>query len=573
MTRLARVLMRLSGVWRDPAAPLTLQEGRQKLGKTRLPLPGHSLCRTLCRGRVADQAAGHAALAFVNQSPPVVLDAPRNDGMARGSLAGPRSGMRRSMHVFVTSVAARIRALYDSLPEATKAMPVVSPTLANDQSIFSGADLRHVVRVSLTSGWGDLCRTDLISLAAMLRKMEVAPAGDDDGEFSSTFATNNYLVTGIRKEQNKVLAVLQWKEAPIEVNSRMYQFFNRDLVDVGVAALLGASELDLDGGALPQTLDGQRRRSGTLNAGMFVTEAAKITRLHGVTVRMLSVSLHADEALVSWSGAHYIFTIRAHFPSAVGSGWVTVGYIPHVQKALFHTDVARLAVSDARNDLLQRCLAVVMRRFIRASEVGFPVVFADHGRILLVPRVGGLVVDQPPERALYALMGHMCAQFFSPCTVHRKVSCSPEAEAAPPRAVIASLEAQIAAADVRLSDPRASRRLPLAEAHSALPFVPILGAMHSFSTGDLLFYRIVSLDVLHVSKLGVLRLLAQRVPIFLRAVCTPEAGSIMVDTTNSLDVLNLRAFELWRLCRSSPASPGYALARLAVFVSFSFRGN
>lgn len=69
-----------------------------------------------------------------------------------------------------------------------------------------------------------------------------------------------------------------------------------------------------------------------------------------------------------------MFPIRAEFPCAVGAGhWVTVGHMPHIPKALEHTDKARLAVSDARTDLLQRCLAIVLRLFFRASEVVYPV--------------------------------------------------------------------------------------------------------------------------------------------------------------------------------------------------------
>lgn len=41
------------------------------------------------------------------------------------------------------------------------------------------------------------------------------------------------------------------------------------------------------------------------------------------------------------------------------------------------------------------------------------------GRVFLVPRVGGLVVDQPQERLFYALVAHRCVQFCSRCTVRR----------------------------------------------------------------------------------------------------------------------------------------------------------
>lgn len=170
--------------------------------------------------------------------------------------------------------------------------------------------------------------------------------------------------------------------------------------------------------------------------------------------------------------------------------------------------------------------------------------FLVCGRVLLVLHVGGLVVDQPEERALYCLMGHTCTQFCTRCVVRRLESCSVKAEVAPPRAVITTLEAQHAASEARAQEPRASQRTALAQVHRALPFVPVLGTMHGLSTGHLLHFRIGSFDLLHVWKLGILRLLAQRVPAFLGMVCSHAEGAVMGTVTTTLDVFNLRGFEL-----------------------------
>lgn len=329
------------------------------------------------RSRGAEEAAGQAALACLNQASSVGQVPARADCMARGSLAGQRASVRRSRHVFLTSMTARICCLYDAMPEASQAMPVVSFTLAHLPSLFSSSTLRKVLKFSLTAGGGGLSRLDRLSLAGLLRRMEGGAGGASDGDFSSTFLTNHSLVTGICREQNRVLAMLQLKEVPLDISGKIYQFVYRDLLDVGVAAVTGATNVDLDGGALPSTLDGQRRSSGTLDANVLLQEAVSIRRLHGDIAGMLSVSLHADETRVSWRGAQYMLSIRAHFLSAVGSAWVTAGCIPHISKAFIHTAAAHLAVSDARNDLVQRCLAVFMRRFIRASEFGFPVLHAS----------------------------------------------------------------------------------------------------------------------------------------------------------------------------------------------------
>lgn len=68
-------------------------------------------------------------------------------------------------------------------------------------------------------------------------------------------------------------------------------------------------------------------------------------------------------------------------------------------------------------------------------------------------------------------------------------------------------------------------------------------------------YRIVSFDTLHVWKLGVLRLLAQRLPAMLSAVCGRDSA-VHGSVEKTLLVANLRGFELGRLCRASPSAPG-----------------
>lgn len=120
-----------------------------------------------------------------------------------------------------------------------------------------------------------------------------------------------------------------------------------------------------------------------------------------------------------------------------------------------------------------------------------------------------------------------------------------------------------------MEDPRHSRRIPLAQAHSALPFAPVLGAMHRLSTGDLMYSRVGSFDLLHVWKLGDLRDIVQIVLDFIRSVSTSAAGAVMGPATAPLDVLNLRGCELGRLSRTSPAAPGCVLARSVSQTAFT----
>jgi len=131
----------------------------------------------------------------------------------------------------------------------------------------------------------------------------------------------------------------------------------------------------------------------------------------------MAVQLHADEALASWSGANYIFPVRANFVNVLDGGgrWETVGYVKHLPKAVGKSSKTKLKVSDARNELLQRCLAVSLRRLVRASEEGITATVDGFGSTLLVPHITGLVVDQVEERSILALMGNQCRFMCSPC--------------------------------------------------------------------------------------------------------------------------------------------------------------
>jgi len=317
--------------------------------------------------------------------------------------------------------------------------------------------------------------------------------------------------------------------------------------------------VDLDGD------DAHRVRRGSLDSDMYLSDVRSVQRLHGAATRVMAVQLYADEALVSWSRANYMFPIRAKIINAVAGGgqWVMIGYVQHVPKPTERTKAAKLANSDIRNDLFQRCLAVTIRTFVRASETGVTAPVARRGTVLLVPRVVGIVVDQVEDRGILGLMGNQCNFFFLPYMEDKRVSGALMRVRAVDRDVISTLDAQLEAAVIRAEDPRPSRRRFLGEQHSALPFVPALGAVHGLRTGDSSLYRIVSFEFLHVWKLGVLRLLAQRLPAVLNAFCTSRAGARFGSLAEALEVLNLRFWELGRNYKATLASPGYVSARLS----------
>jgi len=215
------------------------------------------------------------------------------------------------------------------------------------------------------------------------------------------------------------------------------------------------------------------------------------------------------------------------------------------------------AADGMRNDFLQRCIAVSLRALTRASEDGVTAPVAGLSSVLLVPRVVGLVVDQEEERSLLVLMGHQCRFFCSPCMEDKNMSGGVLGVRAVDRDVTTTIEAQLVAALVRAEDPRPSRRRHLAQEHSALVFVPALGAVPGLGTGANNLYRIVCFDLLHVWKLGILRLLAQRLPAVLTALCGARGAARLGSVQATLEALNWRGFELGRNCKVTPSEPGY----------------
>jgi len=488
--------------------------------------------------------------------------------------------------VLISSTASRIRAYYERFPETSLSTPVVDHVWTNRPTRFDSPALRGALLFALTAGGSGMTERDQVRYARSLRAVEEeATRGTGRrGPVTSTFGSAHSFLTATRQEMNRVLADRKWMQVPVTVGGRTFQYYYRDVLQAGVDALAAAetvsfgpndaasrasrasaqapSERDVEALMQAVDLDGDdagRVRRGSLDSDLFLLDERNVRKVHGADALVLGVHLHADEALVSWSGANYMFPVRAKFVNILDRGghWETVGYIQHVPKPTEKTAAARLSTSDTRNELFQRCLAVSLRSLIHASERGVSVPVKGRGVILVFPRVLGLVVDQVEERNFLALMGNQCNYFCSPCMEDKRASGALLGIQAVERDVISTLDAQLAAAIVRAEDPRPSRRRELGRQFSALAFAPALGAMHGLSTGSHNLYRIVSFDVLHVWKLGILRDLAQRLPAALAALCAGRTGARLGSVASTLDAINLRMYHLGRNCKAAPAPPGY----------------
>jgi len=520
------------------------------------------------------------------------------DGFTRGSLAVPRP-----RHVFYASTAARIRAYYESLPEASKTRRLVPPEVGLRLTRFNTPLLREVLKFALSAGGPGLSQADQMWYVSVLflaeegafmrqdggrhiararRRAPPAPqehaptaprgihpgdpsdgeggelAGEVGGEVTQSFGSRSAFVSAVREEQRRVLSKLCWDETPLEVEGGRFVFYSRDLLHVVLDLLRCAEHVQFWGEELGLAPDATRLRADMLDSDLFLAEESIVRGRHGSLAFVLGVQLFVDEAVVSWSGAHYVYPIRVRVLNVRDRTvqWVTVGYVPHVGKPVERSAAARRRASDARNGLLQRCLAILLRRFIGASQDGVTVSFAGSPDLLAVPRLLGLVADQLGERSVVCLMGNSCEFFCSHCMVRRDVAGGPEGMGADGRDVTTGLDAQLVGAVTRDRDPRPSLRGMLRTEYSALAFVPAIAAVAGLATDNQLLYRIISFDLLHVWKLGVIRMVAQRFPAFLRVACGGGAARLG-PVQQSLDALNKRAWEMGHLCVPSPTPPGY----------------
>lgn len=89
---------------------------------------------------------------------------------------------------------------------------------------------------------------------------------------------------------------------------------------------------------------------------------------------------------------------------------MTIGYIPHIPTVVGNgrNSRPRLVVSDARNELVQKSFALMLRQLVRASERGARVDMGRHGHVLLEPRVMVLAAYEVEEPCVLSLMRKQC---------------------------------------------------------------------------------------------------------------------------------------------------------------------
>jgi len=176
--------------------------------------------------------------------------------------------------------------------------------------------------------------------------------------------------------------------------------------------------------------------------------------------------------------------------------WLTVGYIPYIKAASEDVDEI-YRVRMLLDEVLQRCLSVLLEGVINTSAEGAVWDLPRIGPVLAVPRIILYAADQPEERHLLGLKLSGCTFQCSHCMVDKAEAGCADAHSCR-REVLDNVELQLQAAKHR--EKGASRVFldHLAADTSIVPIVPALAAVHGLGTGSLGLYDIFGFDMLHV---------------------------------------------------------------------------
>ncbi|OSX80803.1 hypothetical protein BU14_0032s0061 [Porphyra umbilicalis] len=287
----------------------------------------------------------------------------------------------------------------------------------------------------------------------------------------------------------------------------------------------------------------------------------------------MATQLFSDATLVSKNGAHYVYPIRVRFPNIVTGKveWVIVGFIPII-KPDSDDGAEKERVRMLRDEVLQRCLAVLLDSFIAASETGVLWDLPGVGPVWVVPRVVLYAADQPEERHLLGLKLAGCKFQCSHCLVHKDEAGCPH-DAKPARDVVDTIESQLSSAALFKGGCSPAVLEQISEDSSIVPIVPLLAAVHGLGTGSFALYDIFGFDLLHVMKLGVIRVMALKIPSLLKVLC--KGGlSRFGPWRKAVVAMAERARHVGRLPNASISAPGYLVCNgvnQATFTGHSWR--
>jgi len=176
--------------------------------------------------------------------------------------------------------------------------------------------------------------------------------------------------------------------------------------------------------------------------------------------------------------------------------WLTVGYIPFIKADSEDADEIH-RVRMLRDEVLQRCLAVLLDGVVTASAEGKVWDLPHIGPVLAVPRIILYAADQPEERHLLGLKLSGCKFQCSHCMVGKAEAGCADSHSCR-REVLDNVELQLHAAKHRENGASRAFLEQFAAETSIVAIVPALAAVHGLGTGSLALYDIFGFDMLHV---------------------------------------------------------------------------
>lgn len=457
------------------AAPVGAFNGRDARGGAAFPAAS-----------AADEGAG--GLEYVGEAPP----------LADTSIfcSSPHAGLAET-----TSVSGRVRQFYESFRDAATSRPMHLSS-GQQRTRFDSPFLRTVLRHATLANWTGSSRSSSKSLWRMLTTTPdggEAPQRSGAAAILSAFKSPSAFTSGIKHEQERLVHIAGWLEAPLQSCSGTYDYMYRN----GLTVLLGMlRDAPVRHVFTPAAVGVPAELVGPSRGGIFEMYEADVRRTHGERAFVLPFSLFSDGTTLPNSkavSAHPLRICPEFLPADLPRKWLSLGAFPQVIAQLGRAGSER--AREARRELLQRAMFLTMDDMFKASHDGVLVdLGGDLGVWRVFPRLVCYSADYPEKRILLCLRGIGCTYQCSTCMATLRESCSENALCAAPRGVVGMVLDQLTARNVAASGVRGGKAESerLCELHSCNSLPPALACMAGLGTRPYLLFRAFGLDTLHV---------------------------------------------------------------------------
>lgn len=143
------------------------------------------------------------------------------------------------------SISLRVAALFASQPNMNLSEPCVDRSLAGLSSLFDTPELQQLLRFIDTTGGCGLSHVDQLALVKVFLSYTEGKTSDGTSNADRSPMANT-LVSSIRNEQTRVLAVRIWFRVLSVIGERKYIYYYRDMLESVLDRLRKAEKVILD---------------------------------------------------------------------------------------------------------------------------------------------------------------------------------------------------------------------------------------------------------------------------------------------------------------------------------------